>query len=551
MNAFAWLLRREVWEHRALWLVPAISGAVVIVITLLVISMADVRRNFDQTGAIIQFREISESRDAINKHRENIDKLQVQLDAELAELDRLLPGQPPEEPPAPPVPPVPPSGATPSPTPDPTPAPASPAPPPGGKDTAADVERRAAELERRLEAVGREMESRAEVLVEKSVETGDAEMAGHVVALTQHALELAGKAIQAEGNRDQAALQAEIKRLEQQIERDATAFSGRLVGVIAGAMNAAGEGNWTVEVRAGLEQQQQKIERLQEQIQREAEAIQKQTEIISKIGGVRIENDDVSIELSKLNLGYLVESFALADANKQREWVQGALLTIAIVFFLFTLFVISFYSLDALYGERKDKTALFWKSMPVSDTQTVVSKFTTALVTAPAFSLAMVLAVHVFLLVTASILVWYYDKSAWDLVWANAALASTWFNVLFVYFLQSLWFFPLVGWLLLVSASVRRSPFLVAVLVPIVLVLLERWIFGSEYLLAAVQSRFLMGEDGSIHLDLAGLDKIGEHGVVLTSLGAPFRDPALWFGLVVGGLFAAATVWVRRYRDEY
>lgn len=51
--------------------------------------------------------------------------------------------------------------------------------------------------------------------------------------------------------------------------------------------------------------------------------------------------------------------------------------------------VVFFYCLGALYDERRDRSILFWKSLPVSDPMTVLSKALTAMVVAPAITLAL------------------------------------------------------------------------------------------------------------------------------------------------------------------
>ena len=51
-------------------------------------------------------------------------------------------------------------------------------------------------------------------------------------------------------------------------------------------------------------------------------------------------------------------------------------------------FVVFFYCLGSLYDERKDRSVLFWKSLPVSDRDTVLSKALSALVVAPTLAIA-------------------------------------------------------------------------------------------------------------------------------------------------------------------
>src|SRR3982074_3611727 len=51
--------------------------------------------------------------------------------------------------------------------------------------------------------------------------------------------------------------------------------------------------------------------------------------------------------------------------------------------YLVMVIVLSFYLMDCLYQERKDRSILFWKSLPVSDANTVISKLLVAVVVVP------------------------------------------------------------------------------------------------------------------------------------------------------------------------
>ena len=61
---------------------------------------------------------------------------------------------------------------------------------------------------------------------------------------------------------------------------------------------------------------------------------------------------------------------------------------LALVVFMVMGIVAFFYSIDALYADRRDRSVLFWKSLPLSDLETVLSKFATAIVVIPLVALA-------------------------------------------------------------------------------------------------------------------------------------------------------------------
>ena len=61
-----------------------------------------------------------------------------------------------------------------------------------------------------------------------------------------------------------------------------------------------------------------------------------------------------------------------------------------------------FYCLDALYGERRDRSILFWKSLPVSDLTTVLSKASIPIVVLPLLTFAVTVATQLIMLLSAA-----------------------------------------------------------------------------------------------------------------------------------------------------
>src|SRR3954454_7810512 len=85
-----------------------------------------------------------------------------------------------------------------------------------------------------------------------------------------------------------------------------------------------------------------------------------------------------------------------------------------------TLLVAIFYCLDALYGERRDRSVLFWKSMPVSDWTAVLSKMAVPLVILPVVTFAITIATQLIVLLMSSAFLSMNGQSAaalWKLPW--------------------------------------------------------------------------------------------------------------------------------------
>lgn len=212
-----------------------------------------------------------------------------------------------------------------------------------------------------------------------------------------------------------------------------------------------------------------------------------------------------------------------------------------------------FYCLDALYAERKDRSILFWRSMPVTDAETVVSKLITALFVIPLVTFVVTLATHLVVLASAGVWIAARGADATDMIWSAAPLGEIWLATLAWLIAMSLWLSPFVGWFLLVSAWTRRSPLLVAFLPMLVLPMLEKTVLGSSWLARAIFKRsvdlpllpgfetsdFMLG-DGRFSFDI--LSRLDFAGFL--------ASPSLWLGLLVCALFTTGAIYLRRYRDD-
>jgi ABC-2 type transport system permease protein len=201
-----------------------------------------------------------------------------------------------------------------------------------------------------------------------------------------------------------------------------------------------------------------------------------------------------------------------------------------------------FYSLDALYGERRDRSILFWKSMPVSDLTTILSKLSIPLVIIPVLSYAITVVTQLIMLVTASAV----------LVGSGANIAAMWTQQsffrssldLFYHMLtvHGLWYAPFYGWLLLVSAAAPRAPFVWAVLPPFVIWGVEKIAFNTTHFLSLLKVRLTGPPDPEM--------TIARNTDFMSTLIPHhfFDQPGLWAGLAVAAVFLAIAVRLRRYR---
>jgi ABC-2 type transport system permease protein len=213
---------------------------------------------------------------------------------------------------------------------------------------------------------------------------------------------------------------------------------------------------------------------------------------------------------------------------------------------MLTGFIVSaFYSLDALYGERRDRSILFWKSLPVSDRMTVLSKVSIPLFVQPLISFSIALGTQVLMLMFSAPMLVMRGVSP-SSMWGSIPFPSMWLGMLYGLMIHAVWYLPFYAWFLLVSAWAKRAAILWALLPFFAVYLLERMTLGTKLFPKLMRYRFLgaMGEGFTVDpgktaiTRLEHLDPIG----FLTSIG-------LWSGLILAALFLALAVRLRRNRE--
>jgi ABC-2 type transport system permease protein len=204
-----------------------------------------------------------------------------------------------------------------------------------------------------------------------------------------------------------------------------------------------------------------------------------------------------------------------------------------------------FYCLGALHNERRDRSILFWKSLPVSDLTIVLAKAAVPFVVIPAvvFGVVVVLQIVMLLLNSGFLLAQGRDPA---LLWAQLPLPRIWLILLYGLITSALWYAPLYGWLLLVSGWARRAPFLWAVLPPLGLCVVEKFAFDTGWFAHVLGDRL----GGGVNVAFASPPP-GAPGLPMPQFDpAGFAaSPGLWLGLVVGAVFLAAAVRLRRTRE--
>jgi len=235
----------------------------------------------------------------------------------------------------------------------------------------------------------------------------------------------------------------------------------------------------------------------------------------------------------------------LLDPAQQRAAIETPY-DLAAMMMIFTVFIVGvFYCLDALHGERRDRSILFWKSLPVSDLTTVLSKAIIPLAVLPVIAFALTVCVQLIMLLMSSANLLAHGVSP-ATTWAHFPVFQNWLVLFYGLVVLALWHAPIYGWLLLVSGWARRATFLWAVLPLIVIQIFEKITFGTSYFARLLEHRLMgfaphaFGFHGGSHPTIDSL-------VQLTP-GRYLGSAGLWLGLVFAAAFIAAAIRLRRYR---
>jgi len=203
-----------------------------------------------------------------------------------------------------------------------------------------------------------------------------------------------------------------------------------------------------------------------------------------------------------------------------------------------------FYSADALYGERRDRSILFWKSTPVSDLTTVLSKAAIPMVILPLLAFAItVLTQWIMLMMSSAVLLGSGQNVA--TLWSRVGIFHRWPMLLFHFLcIHGLWQSPIYAWLLLISGWARRVPILWATLPPLTIGIVEKVAFNTNYFGSMIGNRFTGGSEGA---EIMGRGRAMDPTMHVGPLHFLISS-GLWIGLAITAAFLAAAVRIRRCR---
>jgi len=246
-----------------------------------------------------------------------------------------------------------------------------------------------------------------------------------------------------------------------------------------------------------------------------------------------------------ISLGHLpdrVRASLALDQTQQRAALVAPYEIMGGVMMFTAILVSMFYCLDALYGERRDRSIVFWKSLPVSDLTTVLAKMSFPLVIVPVIASAVGAVLQLIMMLLSSVAL-----AASGLSVATLWSELPWFrmSLLLLYHIltaHALWPAPVYGWMLVVSGWARRATFLWASLPVLAIAGVEAIAFRTSHFLTFVGGRLI----GYAPVNMNEGNDFPTNPMAHVDPGSFLSSPGLWGGLLVTAGFVAIAVWLRR-----
>ena len=272
------------------------------------------------------------------------------------------------------------------------------------------------------------------------------------------------------------------------------------------------------------------------------------------------------VNVNGLDLAQLTSAMGPEEMLQFAQGIDVTLLVSSLWPFIVLAFVAFFYCLGTLYDERKDRSVLFWKSLPLSDSQTVLSKVASVAIVAPVLAVIAAVATLIGFMTMISIVVMLHGGNPMTLIWGPASPLTLVGGMLAWIPVYALWALPTIGWLMFCSVWARSKPFLWAIMIPLFAGIFVSWFdlmrgfnLESSWFWSNVVGRLLLGT-------MPGMDLIYRDGFseaagnrgpegIMEALSAgnqlvSLAQPGIWIGALVGAAFILAAIKLRRWRDE-
>ena len=291
--------------------------------------------------------------------------------------------------------------------------------------------------------------------------------------------------------------------------------------------------------------------------------------LISSIAALGISQgklgDSVTVNGEHVSATAMIKQLPPEKLQYISDAVAGAYMGLAAPLLMVMAIVVFFYCLACLGDERRDRSILFWKSLPVSDSETVLSKVIIAAFVAPLITIAVAFVVSLLTMLIIGAVLAFNGINLFGAILSNTDFYLMPLRVIGLLPVYILWALPTIGWLMMVSAWAKSKAFLWAVGAPIIAVIMIKW---AQFLLGVnldvhgfvyhVISRGLVGLVPGVWLPLTEMnprllmDASGNlsAGLVFEQSYLSLTHPSAWIGALAGATMIFAAMRLRRWKDE-
>jgi len=258
----------------------------------------------------------------------------------------------------------------------------------------------------------------------------------------------------------------------------------------------------------------------------------------------------IGLVISTAGLPTSIRSMASMDVAQHSERLSMPYSVAALLLMATSVIVGCFYCLDALHGERRDRSILFWKSLPVSDATTVLAKASIPLVVLPLLTFAIATAVQIIMLIISTLVVLASGIAVTSL-WSRLPLVDMPIGLIYFLIAMAFWYAPLYAWLLFVSAWAKRGTFVWAVIPPLAILTIQSTALQTTVFTDLAKSRLVGGfaQAFSAKAKDMATGEAARSGGVTPDPAKFLSSPELWIGLLVAALLIFAAIQLRRRRE--
>ncbi len=231
---------------------------------------------------------------------------------------------------------------------------------------------------------------------------------------------------------------------------------------------------------------------------------------------------------------------AALDPVQQMSQLSAPYSALALMVLITSVLVGCFYCLDALHGERRDRSILFWKSLPVSDTTTVLAKAGIPMMVLPLIAFVIITMMQLVTVFVSTLVVLTHGISVTTL-WSKLPFMQMPVGLFYFLVVTALWYAPVYAWLLFISAWAKRGTFVWAVVPPLALIAFVATIGGGSAVTSVIKSRLIGAAEQGF--------SISSRGEMLPDPVKFLSNPEVWMGLLIAAGLLFATIRLRRRRE--